>query len=392
MTLSNTERILIYCLSHRKTCPEIKNPEQLTVNQWNEVFDLSKKHSVTQILYRIIRDNPEIHAPEEIMKRLRAYYLAAVEHNMMIYHNLAKVLNTLKNENIPVIALKGAYLNETVYGNIAARSMSDIDLLVKKKDLPKAQKALQNAGLLSDTKTILLDLHCEITHDLNMDIEGIWGRSERAEVAGCEILVLSPADMLVTTCIHLSYHHMFQFSGLRSVNDIKAIIDFYRERMNWNEVIERSLEWGVGNSIYLSLVLVRDLLGADIPENCLKNLKPADFTADKKQWALKQILSTEKEEERNLSQYFWKLFTDKPLREKLKSLQHLVTPSPESMSQRYHTISGTFTNYLRYFTRLKQNFPDYAKAFCRMLRKDEKARQRLEAEKRTIEMKEWLKF
>jgi hypothetical protein len=38
---------------------------------------------------------------------------------MHLYHELGKVLGLLRDENIPVIVLKGVHLAELVYGNIA---------------------------------------------------------------------------------------------------------------------------------------------------------------------------------------------------------------------------------------------------------------------------------
>ncbi|MCP4365035.1 MAG: nucleotidyltransferase family protein [Planctomycetes bacterium] len=47
---------------------------------------------------------------------------------------------------MPVILLKGAHLAQVVYSNIALRPMGDIDILVKKNDLPKAKELLLELG------------------------------------------------------------------------------------------------------------------------------------------------------------------------------------------------------------------------------------------------------
>jgi hypothetical protein len=54
---------------------------------------------------------------------------------MVLYRQLKEILIEFNKNNIPVILLKGAHLAQFVYGNIALRLMSDIDLLVKKEDL-----------------------------------------------------------------------------------------------------------------------------------------------------------------------------------------------------------------------------------------------------------------
>ena len=50
----------------------------------------------------------------------------------------------------PVIPLKGAFLAEAVYGDIALRPMADFDLLVKPPDLPRAVEILRQLGYESE--------------------------------------------------------------------------------------------------------------------------------------------------------------------------------------------------------------------------------------------------
>jgi len=46
----------------------------------------------------------------------------------------------------PVIVLKGAYLAEAVYGDVALRPMCDTDLMVPRAELPRAQAVLLDMG------------------------------------------------------------------------------------------------------------------------------------------------------------------------------------------------------------------------------------------------------
>ena len=59
---------------------------------------------------------------------------------------LAEALGAFRDAGIPTIVLKGAYVAEAVYKNIALRPMSDVDILVKKKDLPAVEKILLKLG------------------------------------------------------------------------------------------------------------------------------------------------------------------------------------------------------------------------------------------------------
>ena len=50
------------------------------------------------------------------------------------------------SKNVRVIVLKGAALAETIYENIAARPMADVDILVQKKDVDDALNLLTALG------------------------------------------------------------------------------------------------------------------------------------------------------------------------------------------------------------------------------------------------------
>jgi len=58
---------------------------------------------------------------------------------MKVYAQLRKVLQVFCQEKVPVIVLKGALLAELVYQHIGLRTMDDVDLLVSKQDLGKAE-------------------------------------------------------------------------------------------------------------------------------------------------------------------------------------------------------------------------------------------------------------
>ena len=57
-----------------------------------------------------------------------------------------KLLKLFQNNDIEVIALKGAHLAEAVYASPALRRMNDIDLLVKPVDLPEIERIMTKNG------------------------------------------------------------------------------------------------------------------------------------------------------------------------------------------------------------------------------------------------------
>ena len=114
---------------------------------WEELLRQSDRHKVTPLLYHRLRTcHPDLPIPDGITGKLRQAHLDNSARNLRLYSHLGKVLRLLRLENIPVIALKGAYLAEFVYAHHALRFMNDLDLLVQKDDLMKVDALLLEMG------------------------------------------------------------------------------------------------------------------------------------------------------------------------------------------------------------------------------------------------------
>ena len=76
--------------------------------------------------------------------------------------------------------------------------------------------------------------------------------------------MLSPEDLLLHLCLHASFTHRFRV-GLRACWDILETVNHYGQAIDWDLVVRRAQAWGIGRYVYLTLRLVRDLLGAGDP-------------------------------------------------------------------------------------------------------------------------------
>jgi hypothetical protein len=322
---------------------------------------------------------------------LHKLYLGSVASNLHLYHELSKRLQVLKDASIPVVVLKGAHLAEIVYGHIGLRPMSDVDLLVRKKDLSRAQKGLMDAGYSPSSNQINLDLQWNIESSadyLGIDMEKVWERTQPASIAGVEVLALSPEDLLLHLCLHLSYQHLFQPAGVRWLCDIKQTIVHCKDKIKWDQVCTLADEWGVGNSVYLTLLFVRDLLDAKIPEDVIANLTSNESYHQVKEWALGEIFQVEGGPA--ISPFFSQLWKPGSFLEKTSLLRKLLLPPPEIISQDYPAPFGSIRNYLYYAVRFAEHARRYARASWLILKKDEEMTQLVRRQNRNIAMREWL--
>lgn len=85
--------------------------------------------------------------PSDLKQNLRDAYLQATARNMVILHHAGTVLKALSERGLEVIVLKGLYLAEVVYSGIGLRTFEDIDLLLRRRDLPAALEVMRGRGV-----------------------------------------------------------------------------------------------------------------------------------------------------------------------------------------------------------------------------------------------------
>jgi len=389
MKLTKQDALLIDCLFNNHDLGRLQN---LGTSEWNFLIQLSQKHFLGPFLYQRLKGLKEkIDIPSDVIERLNSIYIRCAARNVKFYYELRNALQNLENSGIPFILLKGAYLNEIVYRDIGLRGMEDADILFKKEDLKKGQECLLKAGYLTNNDRLSIDVHWYLEQYIDIDMKKVWEMARPVVIAGVNALTLSPDHLIVHLCTHLSFHHQFQFTALRSLCDIRETINYYHSDIAWEGVVSCSEEWGVRNGVYLTLLLAKEITGARIPDDALKDLKPDIHHAEATEWALHRIFhKPEGMSEPSLSPYFWQIWANGSLSGKISSLIKLLAPSREFISQKYPTIFGTKRNYYYYLIRLKDHFIRYLVIIFRILRQDKSAIRLVREKKQDIAMTRWI--
>lgn len=138
----NTSSVLI-ALIRREICGnEIPEDIRESINAESllDLFKLSKAHDMAHIVAKAL-DELGLLGDNEISKKLKKQMMLAVLRYHNISYELEKLIETLETAEIDFIPLKGSVLRE-YYNEPWMRTSSDIDILVKKKDLERAVQAL----------------------------------------------------------------------------------------------------------------------------------------------------------------------------------------------------------------------------------------------------------
>jgi hypothetical protein len=147
---------------------------------------------------------------------------------------LKGVLRALSQSDILAVPLKGPFLAERLYGNAALRVSRDLDLLVRKADLPRAEAALATIGFIPGApddyhrpwhrRTTTVELHHDVENPLafNFHVEGAIERARPAVFQGERCWQLAPDDELLFLCLHAARH---RFELLSLILDLQLAFE-----------------------------------------------------------------------------------------------------------------------------------------------------------------------
>jgi hypothetical protein len=313
------------------------------------------EHVAPLLFKRLKESDVRAHVPADAWKRLRRAYFTSGDRNTRLYRELGTVLRCLRSAGVKVIVLKGAFLAEAVYGDVALRPMCDNDLMVPRAELARAEAVLLDLGhghqQPEDIESLcrrgrhlppvaVRGLAVEIrwtiatpTGPFRIDAAGLWDRAHPATIAGVEVLALSPEDLLLHVCMHASVGHGLGI-GVRPFCDIAETIHRFRSEMDWAQVVERAREWDATRYVGLTLHLARSLLAVPVPEDVLVQLVPEGLDSRMLKQATECVLAEE-------PCFSWAVlpfsnrFGDKSTWEKVKALWGVVFLSRDQMALRY---------------------------------------------------------
>lgn len=212
-------------------------------------------------------------------------------HNHLLLDDLSSVLRLLHAEGIPAIPLKGPALAESLYGDAALRSCSDLDLLVRRADVGRAWPLLEGAGwrpaeayrvaprdvgLLVESNieyafvrrrgelSSVLEMHWDLAwrwqHDGRAATD-LWAAARPAEIRGSACLALGDPWQLVYLATHAARH---RWQGLKWIVDIHELAS--REGFDWDEVVRIAGSLRLTGMVRLSLSVCRALYGTPLPD------------------------------------------------------------------------------------------------------------------------------
>ncbi len=388
MNISHENRLLLYCAQPRipeDALNKVKDIMCPALN-WEVVLESAFWHGIAPLLYNNLKDTQENHLiPREIMAQLRTAYHGNLARNMYLYTELKRILETLCDKGVKVIVLKGAALAKTVYGDIGLRQMGDVDLLVKREDLPHAEDIMSGLGYrfqgdmtpdwyrenhqhisyIHPEKNIPVEIHWHIARRAHLSririvdtdiIERWWKGAKTIEFSGIKVCILCPEDLILHLCLHFFKHRFISQSegftskgALIQMCDIFQTLKHYRDEIDWGRLTSEAEKYGIEGLIYTTLFIVREIMGEhdDVFHNAFRRFRSEDLDKKLVRLIKRRILMRDDDHTLVPSTLIQSQIAH-TFQEKVKILVRGVFPHPEVIAKRYSVPSSSTIIYFYY--------------------------------------------
>jgi hypothetical protein len=354
MSLTQPEQALLaYLRLDRDDNAETSAQKPGAVNvSWDQLCDAALRHGVGPLLYAELKERHADDIPAPCLHSLRERYFASLAQNILIYHELGAILELFRSEGLQAIPLKGAALAGTVYPNIALRPMSDVDLLVRVYEVPRAREILTACGYVpylalaegfnesfGQAETFSKRVPYPMAIDLHWHLLGwsyyrkyvpsmgwFWDNALEQRVAGIPALVLSPEGQILHLTSHLAKHC---WQRLLWFYDIAQLIQYYEDQLDWDMILAKAEEFEVLRALQVTLARSVELLAVSVPSELLKRM-------ESKRVSLREKASFTFLTDRDThAKILLSVISKDSLLRKLRFLVTVAFPSAEYMIERY---------------------------------------------------------
>ncbi|HSK79688.1 MAG TPA: nucleotidyltransferase family protein [Thermoanaerobaculia bacterium] len=220
-------------------CLGVSDADALAGADTDLLSDLAARLSVESYVLNVLGPRQQRLGPREAawLAGLRQQVSSSAIQNLLRDEELSQALARLAGEEIDLVLLKGAALR-VERQDMAGRYQCDVDVLVRRPDLERAEALLCGMGFRLDDsfkdREALLNEHfhfgferrgavVEVHWDLDAHsppgfLDRFWTGSRPVEWEGRGFRVPSPEHQLLFGCLHLSRHKFF--AGLRWLADL----------------------------------------------------------------------------------------------------------------------------------------------------------------------------
>jgi len=284
------EFILISLLPKSNSSQKDRLKDLITqISHWDKLIKISRLQGIAFLLYYNL-DKLQIlsHLPQSIVSYLKETYLNNFIKNVYLWKEFIEFLDLANQNKIKLVPFKGIALFESIYPDPGMRSFSDIDILVKEKDIPQLKNLILKRGyrekkqrdgflfIKSLPKNIdsILEFHTTFVpaRPYKVCIPNLWERLKEKNLYGKTITLLSYEDTFLSLVFHLRRHTRILI--LKLIYDIAKFLSLYENNLDWDYIYNLAKINHIKNAVYFSLYISKELLGVSVSLEIISKFKP----------------------------------------------------------------------------------------------------------------------
>ena len=258
----------------------------LSAINWSEWLRLAEHHGVLPLAAQNLTQYAH-GLPPEIAGALRSGYEANLRRSLWFTAELARILRHFEGAQLRAVPYKGPVLAQSLYGDPALRSFSDLDFLISPADFERAKQALAEIGYRptanltapverlwlrtgyersfgSDAGKHLVELQWALQpylYGVDLRVEDLLVRAGRTIVGGRESPCLSAEDSLLAMCLHAAKH---LWTRLIWLSDIAETLR--TPTIDYALAFSRARALGIARILGISFWLVRSVFHSELPK------------------------------------------------------------------------------------------------------------------------------
>jgi hypothetical protein len=303
----------------------VGDPERLrslatATADWDRVVDYARTHGVVSLVASSLTEHCRDLVPERLLDTLRVERQDIAKRNLGMTQELCQVLGNLENEGFDVLPYRGPVLAADAYGDVASRQFGDIDLLVRREEIPALKRFLERRGyeaqyqragteelssgqewaythyrrdypFVDATNGTVIELHWRVLDrrfPTAIELDTVWDRRETTSVAGTDLPIFGPEDRLLMLCVHGTRHY---WERLEWICDVAELLQ--SATVDWAAALSRAQSFDAGRMFLLGPALVHRLYGVDLSDEILTAIKADPAIDDLVDTALGRLFDDE---------------------------------------------------------------------------------------------------
>ena len=280
------QRLLIRALTDLAHLDEYCRETGENLN-WTQVFELAETQGVFPLLAgRLELVNQFL--DQEVRTAMRNRFELQVRRSLVMTRELVRILQLLSSIKIEAIPFKGPALAVSLYGEVASRDYSDLDVLVKREHVAAAAAAMRDAGFsqvypvkeehqerfldsnyelaFCSPAGILIELHWDIAprhFSMSLPAQELWAPLGTVVVGGIQAPALSPENLLLALSVHGAHHLWKKLAWMLDIHRLMVTTP----DINFSQLIRKARGAGIERIVLLALALVQSMFRTPLPVN-----------------------------------------------------------------------------------------------------------------------------